>query len=126
MQKESQNTQIITNRKIFIDNAELINSTVLQIISEHDGNRMPSLKEISERTGLHINTVSKHYKKLKFEPKISPVRSLSPIVIYNIFNLTKTSVSACALWFKIIEGWVERAEVEHSGTIVVQLPKELE
>jgi len=104
----------------------VITNAVLDFLNETKGLKAPSNREIAKRTGLHIKTVERHQKELTFEPLKCPQRNLTPLVINNHYKLALKNPSALKLWYQIMEGWVEKSEVETSGKIIVRLPDSLE
>jgi len=103
-------TQRTTKKKPANDNARIINDAAIKFINDSKGASYPTYKELAELTGLHINTIQNHYKNLKFNPSESASKSFTPLVINNLYNLTRKSPSAAKLWLQFMEGWVEKTD----------------
>lgn len=88
-------------------NEKAIAEATLRYINDNEGLKYPTLKDISEITGLSMGTVHKYYQGMKFTPAESIFRNLTPYVVNHLFNLTKSNPSACKLWFQVVEGWSE-------------------
>lgn len=88
----------------------LIMDTYRQLIEENGGSRMPTQTEVAKRSNLTQATVNIHVKGIKFDFAESEYKALTPHVIMNIFNASKTNAQSQALWMKVVEGWSETSE----------------
>jgi len=59
-----------------------------------------------------VDTICKHLQELRFEPTEHPLRVLSDNVLLNIYNASKKSPASQKLWFQLMEGYVEKSQVE--------------
>ena len=98
-------------------NERAIAETTLKYINDNEGLKYPTLRDISELTGLSLGVVHKYYNGMKFTPSESVFRNLTPYVVNNLFNLTKSNPSACKLWFQVIEGWSEDSTVKTDNVL---------
>jgi len=97
-------------------NQALIQQTYIDLIKELK--RCPTNYEVSQRVKISVTTIKKHVRQMKFEPQESPLRVLSPDVLISVYNSARKGTSASQkLWFQIMEGWVESAEVNLKNSI---------
>lgn len=81
----------------------LIRECFAKKVSEES--RRPQAKEIAEELNLHINTVSKYLKEIKFEPAKDELRVLTPKVLEAIYKSAEAGNSgAQKLWLETMEG----------------------
>ncbi len=114
--KVSKKKEAITRRPDWDVNHENIKEAFLRLLKENSGKR-PSFRELSNETGLHVNTISKHVKGLTIEMD-GVYKLLTEDVVISIYKAAvKGNVSAMKLWFQVVNGWVEPSEVIHSGEL---------
>lgn len=92
-------------------NHELIRQAVYDYLEENKGKKAPSYETISKMTGLSYHTVLRHFKELDFKSMITPMRALTPLVLNNIYNLSRKSPAAQKLWMQVVEGWSEKLDL---------------
>lgn len=103
-----------------LDTAQVVSNAVYTYIKNKKGLCSPTHQDIAELTGLSLSTVERHYKNIQFEPSKLPQRALTPIVVNNLLAQTSKSTQAVKLWFQLMEGWRENADVDTSdGTLKI-------
>jgi len=118
--QDSDNLDDSAEIKVRVDsefNNTLIMNALIELTKKKEGKK-PTLREIAEETGLHINTIYRHGKTLKFEPKKDIMRSLTPEVVWSIFiSAKKGSSRSQELWLRVMEGWVPQIKtaIHHRG-----------
>lgn len=98
-----------------LDTAQVVSNAVYTYIKNKKGLCSPTHQDIAELTGLSLSTVERHYKNIQFEPSKLPQRALTPIVVNNLLAQTSKSTQAVKLWFQLMEGWRENADVDTSN-----------
>jgi predicted transcriptional regulator len=99
-------------------NQQLLQETYIRLLQALK--RCPTISEVSKEIDLTPKTIKLHIKELKFEPAEHPLRVLTNDVIASIYNSSrKGQPSSQKLWMQIMEGWHEKAELEHSGGVKV-------
>lgn len=104
-------------------NQSAIRDAFLAILKEKKGRR-PTRAEIAERTGIHYNTIRKHLRGVDFRDLLTEeqatFRILTDDVILSIYrSAMKGSSASQKLWLQVVEGWQEKQEVTHSGSVAV-------
>lgn len=95
-----------------LDTAQVVSNAVYTYIKNKKGLCSPTHQDIAELTGLSVRTIERYYKDIKFQPSELPQRALTPIVVNNLLAQTAKSTQAVKLWFQLMEGWRENAEIE--------------
>lgn len=109
-----------TATKKQIDIPQTISKAVFAYIKNSKGLSTPTRQDIADLTGLSIRTIDRYYKDIKFQPSDLPQRALTPIVVNNLLAQTSKSTQAVKLWFQLMEGWRENADVDTSdGTLKI-------
>lgn len=98
-------------RKDFELNQQLIAATMVDLLEASEGKKIPTNGEIAKKCGLSEETVFRHSKNYKFDPIDHPLRVLTPLVVYNIFKLSKTSERAGRTWLHYMEGYSEKVDL---------------
>ena len=100
-------------------NHQIIRDSYVKLIKNFK--RKPTIKEVSEDSGISTTTIDKHIKELTFEPLKHPLRMLTEDVILSIANSAKKGSSASQkLWMQICEGWSEKTINEIPGIEKIQ------
>lgn len=91
----------------------IITKTFLNLLSQFEGERIPTQREIATQSGLSLRTVERYFKKMDIAPDMSgenPFKIFTPIVFSNLLLQTKKSPQAAKLWFQLVHGWSENPE----------------
>lgn len=94
------------------DTAQAISEAVYLILKDKKGLIVPTYQDIADITGLSTKTIERHYKDIQFKPLDTTQRALTPFVVNNLYLQTAKSTQAVKLWFQLMEGWRENAEIE--------------
>jgi hypothetical protein len=71
--------------------------------------RKPKLTEVQEETGLGLDTICKHLKKIEFKPTKHPLRILTDDVLLGIAKAAMEGNAASQkLWVQLMEGFTEK------------------
>lgn len=111
-------------RQDFEFNQAKIREAFIELLKEKKGRR-PTRVELSERTGIHFNTIQKHLRGIDFSGLLADdqkiFRVLTDDIILAIYRAgMKGNPSAQKLWMQYVEGWTEKQETKHSGAITVE------
>ena len=102
------------------DTAQAISEAVYLILKDKKGLIVPTYQDIADITGLSTKTIERHYKDIQFKPLDTTQRALTPFVVNNLYLQTAKSTQAVKLWFQLMEGWRENADVDTSdGTLKI-------
>ena len=82
--------------------------------------RKPTLRELAEETGLHINTIDYHLKNLKFDP--ANFKAVTDKVVSALsFQAMKGEPRSVKLYLQFVEGFRESQQLEHSGSLIERI-----
>lgn len=90
---------------------EEIEKTVYKILIENNGEIIPTVGLVAKLINRPVKTVRQIIKELKFDPQDYPLKALTPRVLMNLFTLTNRSPKAVELWFKLVENWSDKINV---------------
>lgn len=88
-----------------------IEYAVNQIIINYNGEVVPTVGLVAKMIKRRVSEIRDVIKKMKFDPIDYPMKVLTPRVILNLFKQTSTSARAVELWFKLIENWNDKINI---------------
>ena len=65
---------------------------------------IPTYDELAEATGLHKDTIYRHFKEYSFEERKQKFKALTDDVIVFLYKLSKKSAHAADIYLKRVEG----------------------
>lgn len=94
-------------------NAIFIRDAILEYIRENK--KPPSDVALAKKIGLHVNTIRKHMKEIKFESSESIYKVFTPDIIMSVINSSKKGSSASQkLYFQVVEGITDKSNINVS------------
>lgn len=99
-------------------NREAVRRAFLNALKQTNGRR-PTVKELSEASGLSSKTIISHLETIDIRGVADPsFKILSDDVILAVYrSAMKGNPTSAKLWFQLVHGWTEKTETKHSGEI---------
>lgn len=107
-----------TRNSDFQSNHKKIVAKYIELLKLHE--RAPTLQEVADETGFHINTVWRHVNDMDLSEhvEISGTKALTQDVLLGIAKAAKNgSASNAKLFMQIVHDWSEKQQLEHSGDL---------
>ena len=78
---------------------------------------MPTMMQLSERTGLNYKTIQRHSKDIRIRNFMTEYKCLTPRVMRGLLIKASSgkngSTEAAKLWLQVVENFAERIETDH-------------
>lgn len=77
-----------------------------------DTNEIPTYDELAAATGLHKDTVYRHFKEYSFEERKQKFKALTDDILVSLYKLAKKSPYAADIYLKRVEGVSDKLNID--------------
>ena len=113
MQENADNKPAETTKMVRIDferNHKKITSAFKRLAKAT--NEIPSYDELAAETGLHRDTIYRHFKEYSFEERKQKFKALTDDVIVSLYKMSKTNAHAADIYLKRVEGVGDKLQID--------------